>query len=194
MRKLVFATNNKGKLEEIKQLLQDKFEVLSLADVFFSGEIPEDFETLEENALQKAQFIFSKCKIPTISDDSGLEVEALNGAPGVYSARYAGLENDANKNMDKLLLELKGIENRNAKFKTVIAYVDSETQKTFVGEVQGHILEAKRGEKGFGYDPVFLPDGYSKTFAEMTKDEKNAISHRAKATKKLVKSLLEIKH
>lgn len=190
MKKLVFATNNKGKLEEIKQLLLDKFEVLSLVDISFSGEIPEDYETLEENALQKAYFIFSRCKIPTISDDSGLEVEALNGAPGVYSARYAGPANDANKNMDKLLLELKGIANRRARFKTVIAYVDSETQKTFVGEVQGDILPERRGEKGFGYDPIFLPDGHSKSFAEMTKEEKNVISHRAKAANKAKEFLL----
>jgi XTP/dITP diphosphohydrolase len=184
--KIIFATHNKGKLEEVRKLLnQTTIELLSLDDIHFSNEIPEDYQTLQENAIQKAAFIFEKFKIPTFADDSGLLVEALDGQPGVFSARYAGEHGNHEANMSKLLHELSGVLNRKAHFKTVIAFVDEKQTKVFEGIVEGEITLEKKGEKGFGYDPIFQPNGCAQTFAEMELSEKNSMSHRGKALKKL---------
>ena len=188
---IVFATNNVNKAKEISNLLPEKFHLMSLKDIGFLGDIPEDYETLEENALQKAKFIHDKFKIHSFADDTGLEVEALNGSPGVYSARYAGLGKKPEDNMDKLLSELKGKENRKARFRTVIALIIDEKEYLFEGIVNGSITTVKKGHQGFGYDPVFLPEGHDKTFAEMDLKNKNEISHRSKAIKKLVNFLNE---
>lgn len=184
--KLVFATQNLNKLQEIRQLVPAGIEVLSLHDLDFSGEIEETGATLEENALLKARLIYEKFGINCFADDTGLEVEALGGAPGVYSARYAGKKQDANRNMDKLLAELADKSDRRAAFKTVIALRAGGKEYLFEGAVHGTIAQEKRGTAGFGYDPVFMPDGHSKTFAEMSAAEKNSISHRARAVNKLV--------
>ncbi len=190
MIKLVFATNNKNKLAEIRQILPATIHLLSLDDIGFSGEIPEDYETLEENAFQKAQYIFDRYKIPCFADDTGLEVEVLNGAPGVYSARYAGPACNAEDNMNKLLSEMRGKQNRSGSFKTVIAYVSSSEKQSFLGSAKGVILEGKSGGDGFGYDPIFLPEGRNLSFAEMSSEEKNSISHRGKAVQKFVEYII----
>lgn len=180
--KLVFATNNKHKLEEIRHILKDsRVEIGSLKDTGFTGDIPETAETLEGNALQKAHYIFDKFQINCFADDTGLEVDCLKGAPGVYSARYAGEGCSFDDNVTKLLKEMEGCENRNACFKTVIALIITGTEHLFYGKVCGKILHERRGTLGFGYDPVFQPDGFDKTFAEMSPEEKNSISHRFKA-------------
>lgn len=184
--KLVFATQNLNKLNEIRQIMPPGIEVLPLRELDFNGDIEETGATLEENALLKARTIYEKFGIDCFADDTGLEVEALDGAPGVYSARYAGKEQDAGKNMDKLLAELGDNSNRRAAFKTVIALLARGKEYLFTGTVEGAITRQKRGRAGFGYDPVFLPDGHSKTFAEMSAEEKNSISHRARAVNKLV--------
>lgn len=184
--KLVFATQNLDKLKEIQQLVPPAVGILSLRDLDFIGDIEETGATLEENALLKARFIYEKFGLDCFADDTGLEVEALNGAPGVYSARYAGKEQNANRNMDKLLAELDDANNRRAVFKTVIALLIGGKAYLFEGAVPGVVTREKRGAAGFGYDPVFLPDGHSKTFAEMSAAEKNSISHRARAVNKLV--------
>lgn len=184
--KIVFATNNQHKLEEIKDIFPNNFEIVSLKDIGCNEEIPEDYETLEENALQKALFIKNKYGYDCFADDTGLEVDALDGKPGVYSARYAGENRSAEDNMKKVLMEMEQENERSARFKTVIALSMSGKEYLFEGSVEGKILEEKRGEKGFGYDPIFQPRNYDKSFAEMTNEEKNKISHRGRAVKKLI--------
>lgn len=186
---LVFATNNKHKLEEIQNLLGNKIKLLSLRDLSFFEEIPEDFDTLKENALQKAKFIYDRFKQNCFADDTGLEIDFLKGAPGVMSARYAGLNCSFEDNVSKVLKELDGAENRKARFRTVIALILDGKEHYFEGIVDGEILTKNHGIGGFGYDPVFRPLGYDKSFAEMDMNEKNEISHRARAAIKLVEFL-----
>ena len=183
--KLVFATNNKHTLEEVRAILGNRVEVLSLGDINCNDDIPETAETLQGNALIKARHIYNKYGVNCFADDTGLEVEALNGAPGVYSARYAGESNDSQANMNKLLQNLTGKNNRNAQFRTVIALIINGEEKLFDGIVKGTITEEKKGDSGFGYDPIFVPEGYSESFAQMDSDTKNSISHRYRATKQL---------
>lgn len=190
--KIVFATNNAHKLSEIKSILGDRMEVLSLADIDCHTDIPETGMTLEENARQKARYVSDHYGMSVFADDTGLEVEALGGEPGVYSARYAGGEgHDSEANMAKLLAKLDGESNRKARFRTVIALIlrgkDGEVadERLFEGTVNGTIISERRGGEGFGYDPVFEPEGYSQTFAELGNDIKNTISHRARAVAKL---------
>ncbi|MDX9854944.1 MAG: non-canonical purine NTP diphosphatase [Tenuifilaceae bacterium] len=187
--KLVFATNNLHKLQEVNPLLANKFNLLSLADIGFTEEIPEDFDTLELNASQKAWHIYNRFGIDCFADDTGLEVDALNGAPGVYSARYAGEHKNPQDNIVKLLAELNGVGNRKARFRTVVSLVIGGNETLFEGVVEGVILTEKHGEAGFGYDPIFMPDGYNVSFAQMELDAKNAISHRGRAVSKLVSFL-----
>ena len=184
--KIVFATNNQHKLSEIRQILGDRVEVLSLQDIGCDVDIPETGTTLEGNDLQKAQYVYDHYHLDVFADDTGLEVDALDGAPGVYSARYAGGEgHDSEANMTKLLKELNGIDNRKARFRTVIALIQQGEVHEFEGIVNGEIIRERRGGEGFGYDPIFRPDGYELTFAELGTDIKNQISHRSRATKKL---------
>ena len=219
--KIVFATNNKHKLDEIRAILGPSFEVVSLADIGCHEDIPETGQTLEENALMKAQYIYDHYHVSCFADDTGLEVEALDGAPGVYSARYAsmevpcgspattpcgspqGLSHDSEANMARLLRELKEKDNRKARFRTVIALIEKkdvcpcgctsiQVVHKFEGIVNGQIIQERRGGEGFGYDPIFQPDGYDKTFAELGADIKNSISHRARATQKLAEYLKSI--
>jgi len=192
IQELVFATNNPHKLAEVQHLLGDGFHLLSLQDIYFYDEIPEDYHTLEQNALQKAWHIFNISQFNCFADDTGLEVEALNGRPGVHSARYAGESKDPKANIKKLLGELHGVENLNAQFRTVIALIVDGKEYLFEGIVKGKIIDEERGVDGFGYDPVFLPDGYSTTFAEMNLDQKNRISHRAVAVGLLVDFLKKL--
>jgi len=184
--KLVFATNNPHKLQEINQLLDDSTELLSLSDINCFEEIPENQETIEGNAAEKSFYIWNKYGINCFADDTGLEIEALNGEPGVYSARYAGEEKSPEKNMDLVLQKLSEIKNRKARFKTVISLVMDGKETQFEGIVNGRILEEKRGKTGFGYDPIFQPEESHLSFAEMSMDEKNKISHRGRAVQKLV--------
>jgi len=184
--KLIFATNNKNKLKEIKDVLGPDFQLFSLDDIGYQPEIPENHKTLEGNATEKARCIYMKYKIPTFADDTGLEIDVLNGEPGVFSARYAGKEKNSNANMDKVLKKLHGVRNRNAQFRTVISLIYRGKEILFEGIVKGNILERKHGNLGFGYDPIFQPYGFKKTFAEMSLEEKNRISHRANAIRKLV--------
>lgn len=188
--KICFTTNNAHKLQEVKEILGDSIELLSLSDIGFEGDIPETHETLEENSLEKAQYIFQKYRIPVFSDDSGLEVVALNGKPGVHTAHYAG-SRDAVANMSKVLSELEGqTNNREARFRAVITYIDSEgKEQQFEGVVDGQIAPEMSGAEGFGYDPIFIPLGYEKTFAELSSEVKNTISHRKRALEKLVQFL-----
>ncbi|MBN1926260.1 MAG: non-canonical purine NTP diphosphatase [Prolixibacteraceae bacterium] len=186
MKKLVFATNNKHKLHEIKQMLGDNFELVSLREIGCTEDVPENQDTLEGNASQKSHFIYKKYGFDCFADDTGLEVEALNNAPGVYSARYAGPQRDSTDNINKLLFELDKINCRKARFRTVISLLINGNEILFEGIVNGHILTHARGEKGFGYDPVFQPDGYAVSFAEMNMEEKNRISHRGEAFRKLI--------
>jgi XTP/dITP diphosphohydrolase len=189
-RKLVFATNNAHKLEEVAAILGDKVELLSLNDIGCQTDIPETAETLEGNALLKSSYIYKNYHLDCFADDTGLEVEALNGAPGVYSARYAGGEgHDAQANMLKLLHELDGKENRKAQFRTAISLILDGKEYLFEGVIKGEIIKEKRGDSGFGYDPVFMPEGYDRTFAELGNDIKNQISHRALAVQKLCEFL-----
>ncbi|WP_378175620.1 non-canonical purine NTP diphosphatase [Aquimarina sp. SS2-1] len=187
--KLVFATNNLNKLKEVQVLIPSYIQLLSLADIGCTEDIPETSPTIEGNAIQKAEYIKKKFGYDCFADDTGLEVEALDGAPGVYSARYAGQAKDANANMNKLLDNLKGKENRKAQFKTVIALIINGNLETFTGICKGMITKEKKGDQGFGYDPIFLPEGFKKTFAELPLKEKNTVSHRAKAVKILVEVL-----
>ena len=190
MKKIVFATNNQHKLSEIRQILGDRVEVLSLKDINCDVDIPETGTTLEANALQKAQYIYDHYQMDVFADDSGREVDALGGAPGVYSARYAGGEgHDSEANMAKLLRELGENNNRHARFRTVIALIIQGQVNEFEGIVNGEITRERRGVEGFGYDPIFQPEGYDKTFAELGAEVKNQISHRARATQKLVEFL-----
>lgn len=184
--KLVFATNNKHKLDEVRKITaQHNIEVVSLADIHCHDEIPETADTLEGNALQKAQYIQDKFGLDCFADDTGLEVEALDNAPGVYSARYAGPGHDSEANMQKLLQEMEEKTNRKARFRTVIALIIGDKQYCFFGIVNGTITTEKKGENGFGYDPIFIPEGYEQTFAELGDFVKNKISHRAKAVEQL---------
>lgn len=191
-RKLVFATNNKHKLEEISSIIENKIELLSLKDIYCDVDIPETANTLEGNALLKAEYIYKKYGLDCFADDTGLEVEALNGEPGVYSARYAGEEKDAEKNMQKILDKLKETSNRKAQFRTVISLIIDGKYKLFEGSVKGEILNEKKGNSGFGYDPIFQPNGYDQSFAELGNETKNKISHRAIATNKLCEYLKSI--
>ena len=191
--KLVFATNNKHKLDEVRKITsRHPVEIVSLAEINCFDDIPETADTLEGNALQKAHYIQEKFGLNCFADDTGLEVEALNNAPGVYSARYAGPGHDSEANMKKLLHEMEGKENRKARFRTVIALVWNGKTYTFDGIVNGIITTTKRGENGFGYDPIFIPEGYEPTFAELGNDIKNQISHRAKAVEKLDEFLTQL--
>ena len=192
MKKFVFATNNAHKLEEVKDILGDKIELLSLKDINCHEEIPETADTLAGNALLKARYVYEKYHLNCFADDTGLEVEALNGAPGVYSARYAGDAHNSEANMKKLLHELENAENRKAQFHTVFALIIDGKEHLFEGTVKGEITKIHKGTSGFGYDPIFQPEGYHQTFAEMGNEEKNKISHRAKATQKLCKFLKSI--
>ena len=206
--KIVFATNNQHKLDEIRSILGDKIEVLSLKDIGCDVDIPETGQTLEENALQKAQYIYDHYHMSVFADDTGLEVEALNGAPGIYSARYASMvdgssvSHDSEANMACLLKELGENNNRKARFRTVIALIlkkdicpcgctSVKEIHQFEGIVEGEIIRERRGGEGFGYDPIFQPDGYDKTFAELGMFIKNHISHRARAVQKLAEFLLK---
>ena len=183
--KLVFATNNRHKLEEVRAILGNKIEVLSLNDIDCHDDIPETSDTLEGNALIKARYIHEKFGVDCFADDTGLEVEALNGEPGVYSARYAGEDCNPEANMYKLLQNLTGENNRNAQFRTVIALIINGEEKLFNGIVKGTISREKMGNAGFGYDPIFIPEGFSESFAQMTSEMKNSISHRYRATNEL---------
>ena len=191
-RKFVFATNNAHKLEEVTAILGDRIELLSLKDINCHADIPETADTLEGNALQKARYIAGNYRTDCFADDTGLEVEALNGAPGVYSARYAGAGHDSRANMQKLLHDMEGMENRKAQFRTVFALIINGKEHLFEGIVKGEIIKTRRGTSGFGYDPIFIPEGYTQTFAEMGNELKNKISHRAVATDKLCKFLNSI--
>lgn len=185
-KKLVFVTNNAHKLEEVRAILGNTMEVLSLNDIDCQADIPETAETLEGNAALKAEYIYKNYGMDCFADDTGLEVEALNGAPGVYSARYAGGDgHDSEANMKKLLAELDGKTNRKAQFRTAICLIEGGEEHLFEGIVKGAIVDEKRGVSGFGYDPVFVPEGYAETFAEMGNEEKNRISHRARAVQQL---------
>ncbi|WP_409151476.1 non-canonical purine NTP diphosphatase [Sphingobacterium sp. BS-2] len=185
---LVFATNNAHKLEELQQMVGDKFVLKSLADIGCDDDIPETGVTFQENAKQKTDYLFQKYSIDCFGDDSGLEIDALNGEPGVYSARYSG-SRDMEKNIDLVLEKLQGQEDRKARFKTVISLFLQGEQYFFEGTVEGRIIAGRTGTAGFGYDPIFIPDGYDQTFAEMSLEEKNKISHRSKAVSKLVEFL-----
>jgi XTP/dITP diphosphohydrolase len=182
---LVFATNNAHKLSEVRAIVGTRFSIISLQELGCFDEIPETGVTLIENALQKAKYIHDRFYCNCFADDTGLEIEALDGRPGVYSARYAGEHCSFQDNIEKVLCELKGASNRKACFKTVIALILNGENYFFEGKIDGEIIEDKKGTQGFGYDPIFRPLGYDKTFAEMSEDEKNTISHRALATKKL---------
>ena len=184
-KKLVFATNNAHKLEEIRAILGDKMEILSLADINCHADIPETANTLEGNAHLKSEYVYNHYGLDCFADDTGLEVEALDGAPSVYSARYAGDGHDSQANMQKLLKEMEEKNNRKAQFRTVISLIEKGEEKLFEGIVRGEITREKRGNSGFGYDPVFQPEGFDVTFAEMGSDVKNKISHRARAIKAL---------
>ena len=191
--KIVFATNNQNKLMEVRKILGNKFEVLSLSDIGCHDDIPEKGQTLEDNALLKAQYVYNKYRVDCFADDTGLEVEALGGAPGVYSARYAGgVGHDSEANMRKLLKELENKDNRKARFRTIFVLIIGGKVQRFEGIVNGEIIREKRGGEGFGYDPIFKPEGYDKTFAELGTGIKNQISHRARATKKLAEYLQKI--
>jgi XTP/dITP diphosphohydrolase len=187
--KLVFATNNLNKLKEVQRLISQHIKLLSLKDIGCFDDIPETQNTIKANALQKAKYIAAHYGCDCFADDTGLEVDALNGAPGVYSARYAGEQRNANNNMDKVLQELETKLNRSAQFKTVIALHLNGELHTFTGICKGEITKTKKGNKGFGYDPIFKPSGYNQTFAEMGLELKNRIGHRGEAINKLIKFL-----
>lgn len=189
--RLVFATNNRHKFDEIRQVIGNSIDLLSLTDIGFSGEIPEEKDTLEGNAAQKAMHIHNNFGLDCFADDTGLEIDALHGEPGVFSARYAGSACSFEDNMNLVLKKLKGINNRKARFRTVIALVENGILSFYYGEILGIITSEKRGEQGFGYDPIFIPDGFDITFAEMTLEEKNRISHRAIAIGAFVRHLRE---
>lgn len=185
MKTIVVSTSNPHKLIEFRQMMPHT-DVKGLKDLGFTEEIPETGNTLEENALIKARFLYEKLSMPVMAEDTGLEVEAINNEPGVYSARYAGPENDSEANMKKLLTRLMNEENRKARFRTVIAFINEDGEFLFEGIINGIISNEKLGLNGFGYDPIFFPDGFHKSFAQMSNEEKNAISHRGQALKKLL--------
>jgi len=191
--KIVFATNNQHKLDEIKKISKGQLDILSLADINCHEEIPETGDTLKENALIKAQFVKDKFGIDCFADDTGLEVEALDNAPGIYSSRYAGPNCNSEDNMQKLIHELQDKKNRKAQFRTVIALLLDGKEHYFEGIVRGEIIHHKEGTNGFGYDPIFKPEGYDKTFGNIPEEVKNTLSHRAIATQKLVAFLLQQK-
>ena len=190
--KLIFATHNAHKLEEVKGLIPETINLLSLTDINFNEEIEETETTIEGNALLKARTIYSKTKINCFSDDSGLLIDALNGAPGVYSARYAGEPKNDHANTEKVLAQLIKENNRKAHFKTIIALIVNGQEYVFEGIINGTIINKKKGANGFGYDPIFVPNGYSKTFAELSSQEKSSISHRAIAVQKMMEVLQKI--
>ncbi len=191
MKKIIFSTNNIHKVMEARALLGNVFEIVSLKELGFNEEIPETGKTLSENASQKSHFIYERYGLDCFADDTGLEVDALGGAPGVYSARYAGEHATYEENVTKLLHGLEGKKNRSASFKTVVSLILDGKEFLFEGRVDGRILEQRAGNSGFGYDPVFLPDGYSETFAEISPELKNRISHRGKAMQKLITFLIK---
>jgi len=184
--KLVFATNNLNKLSEIRALVPEGIEILSLKDINCHEDLPETNPTLEQNALQKAKYVFENYGFNCFADDTGLEINALGGEPGVYSARYAGDDCVAEDNIKKVLAKLEGEMGREAQFRTVIALIIDKKETLFEGQCKGSITKIKSGVEGFGYDPIFIPDGYDRTFAAMSKDEKGTISHRGKAVKQLI--------
>ena len=184
--KIVFATNNPNKLKEIQSLIPKEIEIISLKEIGCNEDIPETGDTLEANAFQKAHYIKDNFNYDCFADDTGLEIDELNGDPGVYSARYAGPERNANANMNKVLNELKGKKNRKAKFRTAIALILKGEEHLFEGKVEGYISKDKQGNEGFGYDPIFIPENNIRSFAQMSMQEKGAISHRGRAVKKLV--------
>ncbi|PRY89970.1 non-canonical purine NTP diphosphatase [Mongoliibacter ruber] len=187
--KICFATNNLKKIEEVKSALGPEFTIVSLSEIGCHEELPETGDTLEHNAFQKARHVFDHYGVDCFADDTGLEVDALDGAPGVYSGRFAGEPRSDERNIDLLLSKLKGQQNRNARFKTVIALIQSGKESSFAGIAEGEILHERTGKGGFGYDPIFRPNGFGKTFAELSLEEKNEISHRGKAVKELVRFL-----
>ena len=191
--KLVFATQNENKAQEIQSLLPEYFKIITLKDIRCFDEIPETSETLEGNSLLKASFISETYNLNCFADDTGLEIEALDNRPGVYSARYAGPEKSAAANINKVLIELEGKTARNAQFRTLITLILNKSTFSFEGIVRGEIISDKRGENGFGYDPIFVPEGEIKTFAEMSLEEKNKHSHRARAFQKMIEFLNELK-
>lgn len=191
MIKLVFATNNENKIKEINALLTNSIKLLSLKDIGCNEDIPETADTIEGNAILKAKYVYEKYGYNCFADDTGLEIKSLNSEPGVFSARYAGEEKNANKNMDKVLQKLSNSSDRTAQFKTVVALVINGKLSTFEGIIEGEITSEKHGKDGFGYDPIFKPNGYEITFAEMPLSEKNKISHRGRAVKKLIDFLLK---
>lgn len=187
--KLVFATNNAHKLEEIREMAGGQYEIVSLKEIGCQEEIPEEQDTLEGNALQKARFVKERYGADCFADDTGLEIAALGGEPGVRSARYAGEGHDSEANMRKVLAKMEGVDDRQARFRTVIALILDGEEHLFEGEVRGEILREKHGAEGFGYDPIFRPEGFAESFAEMSLDAKNAISHRGRATRALIRFL-----
>ena len=193
MEKLVFATNNAHKLSEVKAILESEYQIVSLSDLNCTDDIAETADTLEGNALIKAKYIHEKFGLDCFADDTGLEIEALNGAPGVFSARYAGENHDAQKNMAKVLDLMSGSDNRKACFRTVVALIQGNTTCFFEGKINGKISRQASGRSGFGYDPIFVPEGYELSFAELSSEEKNLISHRALAVQKLTDYLRQKK-
>lgn len=191
MTTLIFATNNQHKIDEILKVVGNSFNIITLQQANILVDIPEPHDNIEANAHEKSNFIFNLTKQNCFGEDTGLEIEALNGEPGVLSARYAGEEKSHDKNMEKVLQKLNNFENRNAQFKTIISLMFNGTQYEFEGICKGKIIKAKRGNEGFGYDPIFIPNGSEKTFAEMNMNEKNLFSHRKKATDKLISFLKE---
>ncbi|SNS94459.1 XTP/dITP diphosphohydrolase [Ekhidna lutea] len=187
---ICFASHNENKVKELNEIMPDGFKIIGLDEMGIKEEIAETGDTLEENSRIKARYIFDQYKTPVVSDDSGLLVNALNGEPGVYSARYAGQKKDADDNMDLLLKKLSGESDRSAAFQTIVTYIDDTgNEHQFKGEIKGSILTQKRGANGFGYDPIFQPDGFEESFAELSSEVKNRISHRAKAVQKLLEHL-----
>lgn len=193
MKTLIFATSNPNKVKEVKEILGNEYQVKSLVDIGCHEEIPETAPTLEGNALQKARYVKERYGLDCFSEDTGLEVTALNGAPGVYTARYGGPEKDPNQNMSKLLHELKNKSDRSARFRTAMALIIGNEEHVFEGIAPGVIAKERSGTEGFGYDPIFIPDGYDISFAEMGKSEKNKLSHRAKALEKMIRFLKDKK-
>ena len=190
--KIVFATNNPNKLKEIQSLIPKEIEIISLKEIGCNEDIPETGDTLKANAFQKAQYIKDNFNYDCFADDTGLEIDELNGDPGVYSARYAGPERNASANMNKILNKLKGKKNRKAQFRTAIALILKGEEHLFEGKVEGYISKEKQGNEGFGYDPIFIPENNTRSFAQMSMQEKGAISHRGRAVKKLVTYLNNI--
>lgn len=190
--KLVFATNNKHKLAEARSIIGTAHTILSLKDIGCDEELPETANTIRGNARMKARYMFEKYGVDCFADDTGLQVNALDGRPGVYSARYAGNDANADRNIEKLLTEMRDVSHRNARFVTVISLIIRDQETVFEGEVRGIILPKRTGSNGFGYDPVFCPDGYTISFAEMSAEQKNSISHRGRAVEKMKEFLIEV--